>query len=67
MVLLPPVNDASVHVGNQQGKVIIQLIARKVIVATLPWNSTTHKEVKPLRASICWASFDWLAIVAFGL
>ena len=31
-VLLPPINDAGVHVSNWQGKVIIQLITSKIIV-----------------------------------
>ena len=40
-VLVPPVNNAGVHVSNWQRKVSIQLIARKIIVA-LGWCNITN-------------------------
>ena len=49
--LLPIVNDAGVHVSNWQGEVIIQLIARKIIVALGSCNITNElrsiRECKP--------------------
>ena len=41
-VLVPPVNDAGVHVSKWHGKVKISLIARKIIVA-LGWCNITNE------------------------
>ena len=63
-VLLPPVNDARVHVKNWQGKVIIQPIARKIIVA-LGWCNITNEFCSQQRGQTftCILSCRWLWLV----
>ena len=63
-VLLPPVNDAGVHVSNWQRKTIIQLIARKIIVA-LGWCNITNKFCSQQRGQTftCIFSCRWSWLV----
>ena len=63
-VLLPRVNVAGVHVSNWQGKVIIQLIARKIIIA-LGWCNITNKLCSQQRGQswTCILSCRWLWFV----
>ena len=56
-VLLPPVNDAGVHVSNRQRKVIIQLIARKILVA-LGWCNITDELCSQQRGQ------TWMCILS---
>ena len=58
-VLLPSANDARVHVSNCQGKVIIQVIAKKIIVA-LRWCSITNELCSQQRGQT-FTCILWLA------